>query len=96
MRGESVVGDRGFWLGERHWGNGYMSEAVSASVDYVFGQAGFDMIKAENAVANTASGRIKQKTIGRLLEVRDGDFVSGRGTCEFWEITKDDWLAGRD
>ena len=94
-RGETVVGKRGFWLGKNYWGNGYMSEAVSASVDFVFGEAGLDLIRAENAQANRGSARIKEKTIGRLVEVRDGDFVSGRGPCEFWEISRDDWHASR-
>ena len=92
-RDEQVVAKRGFWLGQDYWGNGYMSEAVSATVDFAFGEGGIDLILAENAQANRRSARVKEKTLGRLVEVRDDDFVSGRALCEFWEISREDWVA---
>ena len=37
---QSPEEDRGFWLAEPYWKQGYMSEAVTAVNDFVFNQLG--------------------------------------------------------
>ena len=89
---EHPTGQRGFWLAEEFWGRGYMTEAVAVVNDYLFGELEIERFKTENAVANTASSKIKESKIGRLVEVTESDFLCGRLPCEIWEVTRQDWL----
>ena len=85
--------NRGFWLGEQFWGNGYMTEAIAAVNGFVFGELGIESFRTSNATANIASSQLKASGVGRLIEVVEEDLVSGRQPAEVWEITKQDWLA---
>jgi RimJ/RimL family protein N-acetyltransferase len=51
----------GFWLGSRHRGHGYMTEATAAVLDWVFAQ-GYDDIAWECIVGNAASVSVARKT----------------------------------
>lgn len=91
---EGPTGNRGFWLAEQYWGNGYMTEAVAAVNDYVFVELEVEAITVTNAVDNVASSRIKANSVGRLVEVVEADFAGGqRRQSEVWEITSESWLA---
>ncbi len=59
----------GYWLGERFWGRGIMSEAVPAFTAYAF--ATFDLCRVYAAVFewNAASARVLEKA-GYVLEGR--------------------------
>jgi len=35
---------RGFWLGHKFWGKGYMTEAVEPVMDYAFAELGFETL----------------------------------------------------
>ncbi len=48
----------GYWLGAPHRGKGYMSEAVVAVADYLFGTLGLASIAWECVVGNTASAGV--------------------------------------
>lgn len=81
------VTNRGFWMGSAWQGQGLMSEACMAVTNYwlaAFGQARLRMTKAAE---NAASRRISEKQGMRLVEVTEGDYVSGRLPTEVWEIT---------
>jgi ribosomal-protein-alanine N-acetyltransferase len=84
--------NRGFWLGKKFWGRGYMTEAVQPVMDYAFESLGFEKLVFANAVGNEKSRRVKVKTGARLLEVRPAKFVNPAYTeHEIWELTKDEW-----
>lgn len=85
---------RGFWLGQPFWGKGYMTEAVTPVMDYAFDHLGFDKLVFANAVGNTKSRRIKEKTGARLIDVNPAKFVNPNYTHhEVWELTKDEWKS---
>ena len=85
---------RGFWLGRSFWGRGYMTEAVEPVMDYAFGPLGFEKLVLTNAVGNSRSGRVKEKTGARLIGRRSTSFVDPALTeSEDWEITKEEWGA---
>ncbi len=93
-REASVEGDRGFWLGEPFWGQGLMTEAITAFQDYVFFEVGLERMELRSGVHNHASRRLKEKTgcvkIGEAHgEMREGDRVG------VWEITRARWAALR-
>lgn len=52
----------GYWLGEPHWGKGYMSEAVRALLDAAFATRLYPRIGARALAANTASLRVLEKS----------------------------------
>ena len=51
----------GYWLGARHWGKGYATEAVRAVIDYAFTELGHETLNAGARVTNPASRRILEK-----------------------------------
>lgn len=52
----------GYWLGEPHWGQGYMSEAVRALLDAAFATRLYPRVGARALAANTASLRVLEKS----------------------------------
>lgn len=69
-----------------------MTEAVKPTIDYAFGELGFEKLTFDNALGNTASRRIKEKTGARLLRVEAAEFVDPAYTQrEVWELTKEEW-----
>lgn len=59
----------GYWIGEPFWGQGFMSEAVSAVVQHLFGATSADAIYCGAFAENVASLRVQEKA----GFVRDGD-----------------------
>lgn len=53
--------DVGYWLGVKHWGKGYATEAVRAVIDYAFTDLGHEALSAGARVTNPASRRILEK-----------------------------------
>jgi len=89
---EGCPENRGFWLAKKHWGKGFMTEAVNPVMDYAFNELGFEKLVFSNAVGNVRSRRVKEKTGARFLEVRPAKFVSPQYTeQEVWELKKEDW-----
>lgn len=88
--------NRGFWLGKKFWGHGFMSEAVVPIMDHAFDQLGFKKMVLANALGNNRSRRIKEKSLGRLICTKPFNFVGPQySVSEFWEITKEEWVHFR-
>jgi ribosomal-protein-alanine N-acetyltransferase len=88
--------NRGFWLGKKFWGKGYMTEAVAPVMNYAFEELNFEKLIFANAVGNNKSRRIKEKTGARLLRVAPAKFVNPQYTeHEIWELTKEEWNSHR-
>lgn len=51
----------GFALGREHWGNGYMSEALPALLDFAFGELKLHRIEADVDPRNASSIRLIEK-----------------------------------
>ena len=51
----------GYWLGVKHWGKGYATEAVRALIDHIFTDLGDEAIQAAARVTNPASRRVLEK-----------------------------------
>ena len=84
---------RGFWLGRKFWGRGFMTEAVAPVTEYAFEQLGFETLVFSNARGNDRSRRIKEKTGAQFVGIQpvqfvDPDFVE----AEVWSLSKTDWL----
>jgi [ribosomal protein S5]-alanine N-acetyltransferase len=93
---ECTPANRGFWLGQKFWGKGYMTEAVKPVMDYAFDHLGFEKLVFSNAVGNRRSARVKEKTGARLIERSLAKFVDPELTeREVYELTKDEWKSFR-
>lgn len=87
---------RGFWLGQKFWGHGYMTEAVTPITDYAFSELGFDELIFENAVGNLRSRRVKEKMGAQLLSTTESSYVDPSfSESELWRLTKQAWLERR-
>ena len=85
--------NRGFWLGHKFWGKGYMTEAVEPVMDYAFNELGFEKLIFTNAVGNPRSGRVKEKTGATLVRTGQSKFVDPALTeHEIYELTKSEWI----
>lgn len=51
----------GYWLGVKHWSQGYATEAVRAMIDYAFTELDHESLQAGARVTNPASRRILEK-----------------------------------
>lgn len=60
----------GYWLGRPFWGKGFMSEALSAAINWMFENTGHDQIAAEAMTENPASLKVMDKigfrTVGEV------------------------------
>lgn len=88
--------NRGFWLGEPHWGNGYMSEAVAAVNDFIFSELGIEEFYVLNHASNEASRRVKEKTGAEFIETVEYPHHCGENKAERWRVTKENWAKCRD
>ncbi len=84
--------NRGFWLAKKHWGKGIMTEAVKPIMDFAFNDLNFTKLIFANALGNTRSRRIKEKTGARLIRIEAAKFVDPQySEREIWELTKEEW-----
>jgi ribosomal-protein-alanine N-acetyltransferase len=87
--------NRGFWLGLPWQGQGLMTEATEVVNDYWFNVLNFKVLRAPKAVVNQASRRISEKNGMRLIATEEREYVAGKFLAEIWEITAEEWNAGR-
>ena len=57
----------GYVLGEEFWNHGYMSEALTKVIDFLFETTDVNRIEAEHDVNNPSSGRVMEKS-GMIFE----------------------------
>jgi RimJ/RimL family protein N-acetyltransferase len=65
----------GYWLGVKHWGKGYATEAVRALIDHAFTDLDCEALQSAARVTNPASRRVLEKcgfqwTGAGLLRIR--------------------------
>lgn len=87
--------NRGFWLAPQWQGQGLMSEAADAVMDYWFDVLRFPVLRTNKAVENKSSSRVSEKQGMRLVGIEERDFVCGRLPAEIWEITAEEWREHR-
>ena len=51
----------GYWLGVKHWGKSYATEAVRAVIDHIFTDLDCEAIQSSARVTNPASRRVLEK-----------------------------------
>lgn len=78
----------GYSLGQPYWGNGYMTEALDAMLDFAFDTLHLNRVEAQFDVRNAASGRVMQKVgmkkegVLRQRMYNKGEYID----VEIWSI----------
>lgn len=72
----------GYYIGSRFWGFGYMTEALSRVIRFLFEKVGLLYIECEHDVKNMASGKVMQKCGMELERTRKAASVNNSGLCD--------------
>jgi len=92
---ESGRGDVGYWLGRPYWGNGIMTEALSAVRDLAFAEMNLAKLEAEVFTDNVAGNRLVT-TVGMTLEGTTRRYMFKRGRwidANRYGILFEEWQA---
>lgn len=92
IRNDTGGGHRGFWLAEKHWGQGYMTEAVAAVTEWVFTETHLQELVAYNSALNPGSRRVKIKTGSQFIQSVELLHHNGETASEMWKLSKENWL----
>ena len=84
---------RGFRLAPPWRGHGYMQEACEVINAFWFETLQRPVMQVPKAADNAASRKISEREGMRMIQRRNGHFVSGPMVQELWELTRDEWLA---
>lgn len=85
----------GYCIGSAWWHRGYTSEALSAVIDFLFGEVGFQRIAARHDTNNPHSGAVMQKC-GMHYEgtLRQAGW-NNQGICDeaYYSILRSEWAC---
>jgi RimJ/RimL family protein N-acetyltransferase len=74
-----------------------MTEAVEPVMDYAFNELGFEILYFGNALGNTRSRRVKEKTGAKLIRIEAGKHIDPQLTeMEIWELKKENWFKFKE
>jgi len=88
-------GEIGYWLSERHWGKGFMSEAVGAMVEYAFTRTSWLRLFACIYENNPSSMKVLEKNgfrpeaIHRKAVMKEGKLMDEH----LYALLKDQWKS---
>ena len=87
----------GYCMSRTHWGKGIMAEALSALIDFFFGEVGINRIEADHDPNNPKSGKVMKKS-GMTYEgtMRQAG-LSNQGIIDVsrWAILRSGWEEKR-
>ena len=83
----------GFCIGKPWWGQGIMTEAFRAVIDYLFGQVGVQRIEAGHDPNNPASGAVQRKCGLKYEGTLRRRIRSNQGITDvaWYSILKEEW-----
>ena len=82
----------GYCMSRIHWRKGIMAEALTALIDFLFDEVGFNRIEADHDPRNPASGRVMEKSGMRHEGIMRQAGVSNQGIIDVsrWAILRCD------
>lgn len=75
------TGTVAYYLAEKAWGKGYMTEILRRVIDFCFDELGLNRVEADHFARNPASGRVMEKAgmtkegLARQKYCKDGEFL---------------------
>ena len=97
-RGVSQTASLGYWLGEAHTGQGYMTEALRTAIPFAFTELKLHRIEAACLPKNEASQRLLER-LGFQEEGRARGYLKIDGRWQdhvLFGLLEEDWLAGEE
>lgn len=86
---EGLAPELGYWLGEPHWGKGYMTEAVKGLIEAAQETGQFKLIRAQALASNAGSLNVLEKSGFR--RIRSGTEPDGVSRV-FLELEQPKWM----
>jgi RimJ/RimL family protein N-acetyltransferase len=85
----------GYWLGKRHWGQGYATEAARALIDHGFASLPIATVIGECRVINEASRRVMEKCGLRYINsgLRAAPARGGALPIDRFCLSRADWTS---
>jgi ribosomal-protein-alanine N-acetyltransferase len=94
---EHGTGELGYAIGKAYWGQGLMTEAVRAMIDFGFRRMALNRVVIRMDPRNTGSWRVAEKC-GCRFEGISRQAIYAKGTFHdlmVWAVLRDDWTRGR-
>jgi len=86
----------GYWIGERHWGRGYATEAAHALVDLAFRVTDIDALNVSCRVINSGSRRVIHKCGFQYAgQGMLNSIVAGQVPVERYRLDRRTWISLR-
>lgn len=89
-------GKIGYCIGKSWWGQGIVTEALTAVLELAFTEIGFERIEARHDVENPASGRVMEKcgltyegTLRKIVRNNQGQLID----CKYYSILKEEYTS---
>lgn len=84
-----------YMLGEDFWGRGYGTEALTAVLDFAFGQMRLDAVLADHFSVNAASGAVMRKVGMTHCATQPGKYEKNGISydAEAYRITREEWFS---
>jgi ribosomal-protein-alanine N-acetyltransferase len=98
QEGEDSIAELGYCLGRAFWGKGYMTEALTAVIEYMLVRVGVNRVEAVHAAENPASGAVMRKA-GMLREGQIRQAYKnhmGFHDGELYGLVREDWDIRRE
>ncbi len=86
----------GYWIGEEFWGRGYCTEALIATIDFVFSNFDVNKITSRHLAYNPASGKVMVKA-GMTQEgyLKEDSFRNGTfADMVVYGLLRSEWKTG--
>ena len=82
----------GYCIGRNWWHRGFVSEALSAVIDFLFAEVGMDRVSATHDVNNPNSGAVMRKC-GMKSEGTKAASGRNQGVCDLaqYAIARENW-----
>jgi ribosomal-protein-alanine N-acetyltransferase len=84
--------DIGYRMKKEFWGNGIATETATACLDYGFNILHLEEIHGAAVIENIASNKVLQKIGLKFIE----EFQCDGEECNFYGISRDEWLKSSD
>ena len=70
----------------------FFISVLKPDIDFAFNTLNLKSLIFANAIENTGSHRVKEKTGAKLIDIRTAKYADPKLThAQYWELTKDDW-----
>ncbi len=84
-----------YMLGKAFWGNGYMTEALKAVLDFAFQEMDVETVETDHFASNPASGAVMRKAGMTQIGILPNRYEKNGQTLDavLYRITREQWLS---